>query len=88
MKVMKEINSDKLIDILSLGPSKEDYKNNNCQSKNITLETLKMGDIFPSYYCVNDLPLDVYYEAESPCDIIAIKLSDMQYTTPVKYAII
>ncbi len=85
MKVIKELNSEKLIDILSLGPTKEDYKNSNCVSKNITLETLKMGDIFPSYYRVNDLPLDVYYEAESPCDIIAIKISDMQYTTPVFY---
>ena len=88
IKIIKEINSEKLIDKLSIGPSDEDYKTKNFITKNITLETLKMGDIFPSYYCVNNLPLDVYYEAESPCDLIAIKISDMQNTTPVMFLLI
>ena len=53
-------------------------KNTNINEKDITLETLKMGDIFPSYHAVNNLYLDVFYEAESPCELIVIKLNDLQ----------
>jgi CRP-like cAMP-binding protein len=88
LKVLKEINEEKLIEILSNGPTPEDYSSNNTVEKNITLETLKMGDIFPSYYCVNNLNLDVYYEAESPCELIAIKVNDLSINVPDAYKFI
>jgi CRP-like cAMP-binding protein len=84
LKILKELNDEKLIELLSKGPSRDDYENQNTLTKNITLETLKMGDIFPSYYCVNNMNLDVYYEAESPCDLIAIKINDLSVTVPVR----
>lgn len=85
LKILKEINGEKLIDILAQGPTQEDIdENSNVIQRNITLESLKMGDIFPSYYSSNNLTLDVYYEAESPCDLIVVKLSDLQEIVNVK----
>lgn len=83
LKYLKEINDERLTDFLAKGPSEEDIEKNNVISKNITLESLKMGDIFPSYYSANNIALDVYYEAESPCDLIMLKLSDLQETISV-----
>jgi CRP-like cAMP-binding protein len=80
MKIIKEINEEKMLEALSQGPTNEDYEKSNVQTRSITLETLKMGDLFPSYHCVNSLTLDVSYEAESPCDLIILKLSDLQET--------
>ncbi len=42
-----------MIEILAKGPSEADIMKGNYISKEITLETLKIGDIFPSYYAVN-----------------------------------
>ena len=56
--------------------------------KNITLETLKIGDIFPSYYAINSLYLDVNFEADTPCEFIAMKLSDIQEIVPDTYEFI
>ncbi len=86
--MLKEINSEKLVDILSSGPTEDDKQSNNVISKNITLESLKMGDIFPSYFSFNNLPLDVYYEAENPCELIVIKLSDLQEIASDSYKFI
>jgi hypothetical protein len=36
-----------------------------------------MGDIFPPYYSMNNLPLDVFYRAETPCEVIAININDL-----------
>jgi CRP-like cAMP-binding protein len=77
LKFLKEINEEKLIDILSQGPTEEDFANNNIIERDITLENLKMGDIFPSYYSSNNVALDVYYEAENPCELIVLKLNDL-----------
>ena len=51
----------------------------------ITLETLKIGDIFPSYYAVNSLLLDVNFEADTPCEFLTMKLSDLQEIVPDVY---
>jgi hypothetical protein len=83
MKYIKELNSDILLEKLAVGPSEDDIANNNYINKNITLECLKMGDIFPTYHCVNNITLDVYYESESPCELITIKMGDLQDTIPV-----
>ena len=48
------------------------------------LETLKMGDIFPTYYAMNNLPLDVFYKAETPCEVIAININDLYDILKVK----
>jgi hypothetical protein len=50
----------------------------------VTLETLKMGDIFPVYYTVNHQYLDVKYIADSPCELIVMKVTDMQEIIPVR----
>jgi hypothetical protein len=83
MKILKELNEEKVIEILAQGPSEEEYKKNNIINKNITLECLKMGDIFPAYYTANSNYLDVSYYAESPCDVIILRLTDLQETLPV-----
>ena len=77
-KLIKELNSEKLTDILAKGPTEQDIIDKNVTSKLINLEVLKMGDLFPSYYCINNLHLDINYEADSPCELITIKLSDLQ----------
>jgi CRP-like cAMP-binding protein len=81
----QQIENDKMIELLSAGPSEEDIKSGNYISKEITLETLKIGDIFPSYYAINSLYLDVRFEADTPCEFIAIKLSDIQEIVPDTY---
>lgn len=70
--------NDQLLELLSLGPSADDLKEGNYITKEITLETLKIGDIFPSYYSINYSYLDVKFIADNPCDLIVIKLSDIQ----------
>lgn len=79
----KEFSEDKFIEVLSIGPSEEDIKNENYIKKNIGLETLKTGDIFPCYFCVNNISLSVDFIAESPCEVIIMKISDIQELLPV-----
>lgn len=82
MNVRMEYQNEKVMEQLALGPTEEDIKNGNCCEKDITLETLKIGDIFPSYYCLNGLYLDVTFEANNPCDVIVVKLADVQEIGP------
>ena len=81
----QQIENDKIIEQLSEGPTLEDLEKSNYISKEITLETLKIGDIFPSYYAINSLLLDVNFEADTPCEFISIKLSDLQEIVPEAY---
>jgi CRP-like cAMP-binding protein len=84
----EQIENDKMIELLSKGPTDEDIMKGNYISKEITLETLKIGDIFPSYYAINSLYLDVNFEADTPCEFIAMKLSDIQEIVPDTYEFI
>lgn len=84
---IKELSEDKLIEVLCLGPSEEDIKKENYLKKDIILETLKIGDIFPSYFCINNITLDVDFISDSPCELIVIKISDIQELIPVFYII-
>ena len=77
-----------MIELLAKGPTEDDILKGNYISKEITLETLKIGDIFPSYYAVNGLHLDVNFEADTPCEFIAMKLSDIQEIVPETYEFI
>ena len=81
----QQIENEKIIDQLSAGPSYDDLEKGNYISKDITLETLKIGDIFPSYYAVNSLLLDVSFEADTPCEFITMKLTDLQEIVPDAY---
>lgn len=80
----REFSEDKFIEILSMGPSEEDIRSENYVKRDIGLETLKAGDIFPCYFSINNLSLTVDFISESPCEIIVIKLSDIQELLPVR----
>ena len=84
----QQIENDKIIEQLSAGPTVNDLEKGNYVSKEITLETLKIGDIFPSYYAVNSILLDVNFEADTPCEFLTIKLSDLQEIVPDVYEFI
>ena len=85
-KTQKE--NDIILEKMSLGPSDEDIENDNYINKDLTLETLKIGDIFPSYYTINGMNLDVSFIADNPCDIIIVKLIDIQEIMPETYEFI
>ena len=85
-KMQKE--NDIILEKMSLGPSDEDIENNNYINKDLTLETLKIGDIFPSYYTINGMNLDVSFIADNPSDIIIVKLTDIQDIMPETYEFI
>ena len=85
-KTQKE--NDIILEKMSLGPSEEDIENDNYINKDLTLETLKIGDIFPSYYTINGMNLDVSFIADNPCDIIIVKLIDIQDIMPETYEFI
>ena len=84
----QQIEHERTLELLALGPNEEDIKENNYINKNITLEILKLGDIFPSYYAINGLFLDVQFEADNPCELIVVKLSDIQEIIPDTYQFI
>ncbi len=79
----REFSEDKFIEILSLGPSRDDIIKEKYIKKDIILETLKIGDIFPAYFCINNLFLDIDFITESPSEIIKMKISDIQELLPV-----
>jgi cAMP-dependent protein kinase regulator len=83
-----QIENDIILEKMSLGPSEEDIENDNYINKDLTLETLKIGDIFPSYYTINGLNLDVSFIADNPSDIIIVKLTDIQDIMPETYEFI
>lgn len=73
-----ELENEIVLERLSIGPTEEEIKNNECVTKEITLETLKIGDIFPTYFTINSVYLDVTFEANNPCDLIQVKLADIE----------
>ena len=83
-----QIENDIILEKMSLGPSDVDIENNNYINKDLTLETLKIGDIFPSYYTINGMNLDVSFIADNPSDIIIVKLTDIQDIMPETYEFI
>jgi len=42
-----------------------------------------MGDVFPVYYVIKYNILDVEFIAESPCELILMKMNDVADTVPV-----
>ncbi len=83
IKYLKELNEELILEKLSLGPSEEDLERKNYMVKDIVLEILKMGDIFPTFYTINGIVLDVYFQCESPCELICFKVGDLQDNVPV-----
>ena len=83
-----QLENDIILEKMSLGPSEEDIENDNYINKDLTLETLKIGDIFPSYYTINGINLDVSFIADNPSDIIIVKLTDIQDIMPDTYEFI
>ena len=65
-----------------MGPNDEDFKEDNYIKKNITLEILKIGDIFPAYYSSNELYLDVQFESDNPCELIELDISNIKEIIP------
>ena len=60
-------------------------KEDNYERKQITLEILKIGDIFPSYYACNELYLDVQFESDNPCELIEIDTGNIKEIIPDTY---
>ena len=75
-------------EILSFGPTTKDLQENNYINKEITLEVLKIGDIFPSYYACNELFLDIQFESDNPCELIEIDISNIKEIIPETYEFI
>ena len=84
-KNRKELEKEKMKEILSLGPSEQDSKEDNFINKEITLEILKIGDIFPAYYACNELYLDVQFESDNPCELIEIDVGNIKEIIPETY---
>ena len=78
IKYLKGINEEIILEKLSLGPTEKDIEMENYLVKDIVLENLKMGDLFPTFHSVNGTVLDVYYQCESPCELICFKVGDLQ----------
>lgn len=83
LKIITEINQEKILEFLSKGPSEDDYINKNIISRDLTLETLKMGDVFPSYYALNHITLDIDYITDSPSELVCFKITDLEEIIPV-----
>jgi len=87
IKVDKAQEEEKVIEILARGPTKEDYDKNNVLLKDITLESMKMGDVFPAYFAIvgfSNENENLSFVADSPCELISMKLSDLQEGVPVR----
>ena len=69
--------------MLSKGPTDEDRQKQNIETKELQLETLKMGDIFPSYHISKFITLDVEFVAESPVELISLRIGDLNDAIPV-----
>lgn len=70
--------------VLSKGPTSEDIENKNIITRELTLETLKTGDVFPSYYSLNHLTLDVDFITDSLSELFCFKISDLEEIIPVR----
>ena len=84
----KRMEKEKMKEILSFGPSEQDLQEDNFINKQITLEILKIGDIFPSYYACNELYLDVQFESDNPCELIEIDTGNIKEIIPDTYEFI
>ena len=84
----QQIEKEKLLELLALGPNEEDIKEDNYVNKNITLEILKIGDIFPPYYSSNELYLDVQFESDNTCELIELDISNIKEIVPETYEFI
>ena len=78
IKYLKDINEDIILEKLCLGPNEKDIEKENFIVKDIVIENLKMGDLFPTFHSVNGMVLDVFYQCESPCELICFKVGDLQ----------
>jgi len=85
LKILNEINQEKVLAVLSKGPTQEDKENNNITTRELTLETLKTGDVFPSYYTLNHITLDVDFITDSLSELFCFKLSDLEEIIPVRF---
>ena len=84
----QQIERERILEILSHGPNQADIKEENYINKNITLEILKIGDIFPSYYSSNELYLDVQFESDNPCELIELDISNIKEIIPETFEFI
>ena len=84
----QQIERERILEILSHGPSEQDIKEDNYINKNITLEILKIGDIFPPYYSSNELYLDVQFESDNPCELIELDISNIKEIIPETFEFI
>ena len=84
----QQLENEKVLELLALGPSEEDMKEDNFIKKRITLEILKIGDIFPSYYSSNELYLDVQFESDNPCELIELDISHIKEIIPETFEFI
>lgn len=84
----EQIEKERILELLSHGPSDEDLKEENYVNKSITLEILKIGDIFPSYYSSNELYLDVQFESDNPCELIELDISHIKEIIPETFEFI
>ena len=84
----QQIENEKVLELLALGPSEEDMREDNFIKKSITLEILKIGDIFPSYYSSNELYLDVQFESDNPCELIELDISHIKEIIPETFEFI
>jgi len=78
----QQLENEKVLELLALGPSEEDMREDNFIKKSIILEILKIGDIFPSYYSSNELYLDVQFESDNPCELIELDISHIKEIIP------
>jgi len=84
----QQLENEKVLELLALGPSEEDMREDNYIKKSITLEILKIGDIFPSYYSSNELYLDVQFESDNPCELIELDISHIKEIIPETFEFI
>jgi CRP-like cAMP-binding protein len=84
----QQLENEKVLELLALGPSEEDMREGNFIKKSITLEILKIGDIFPSYYSSNELYLDVQFESDNPCELIELDISHIKEIIPETFEFI
>ena len=84
----QQMEKEKLLELLALGPNEDDIKEDNYVNKNITLEILKIGDIFPPYYSSNELYLDVQFESDNPCELIELDISNIKEIIPETFEFI
>ncbi|MCQ2818609.1 MAG: cyclic nucleotide-binding domain-containing protein [archaeon] len=80
MEVRHELRNEKVLQQLAKGPSEDEILNGESEEKDITVEMLRIGDVFPTFYSLNKLYLDVNFAAENPCEVIMIKENDIETT--------